>query len=166
MLPTTEGLVTLSFDEGEIRARERLHAAAMAALPDGVIISDETGRIQAANAAAAKLFGDPLDDLIGAQLERLMPSRYATQHQGFIDRYVREGVGKLTGRPRELTAVNGAASSRCSPPTRTRRPEPSSKRSAQQVIEPPIRVASSSSSRDVKRPPCRSPRMSSRRSTR
>ena len=48
--------------------------------PDAMIIIDESGRIVIANGQAITMFGYPRADLIGMQIEELMPAKYRDRH--------------------------------------------------------------------------------------
>jgi two-component system sensor kinase len=63
--------------------------------PDAIIMVDETQRILLSNPAAAKMFGYPQADLLGAPLDRLIPERYRTEHRRHIERF---GAGSETMR--------------------------------------------------------------------
>ena len=60
-------MVTLE-DFTEVRERERLNAAIVENLQDGVIVVDLSGRITRANPSAAEFCRVPLDELVGARL--------------------------------------------------------------------------------------------------
>ena len=55
-------------------------AALLAAAPDGILLVDDTGLIIAANAAVSELFGYDHDELVGSNVERLLPDRYRGAH--------------------------------------------------------------------------------------
>ena len=51
------------------------------ALPDGILVADEHGRIVFANRQLAALSGYDLDELIGLPVETLVPARHRQAHQ-------------------------------------------------------------------------------------
>jgi PAS domain S-box-containing protein len=51
------------------------------ALPDGILVADEHGRIVLANQQLAVLSGYDPDELIGLPVETLVPARYRRAHQ-------------------------------------------------------------------------------------
>jgi len=57
------------------------------AAPDGMLVVDHDGLIVQANAAALALFGYGADELIGKQVDLLVPRRFGA-HAGHRDRYV------------------------------------------------------------------------------
>src|SRR5215472_559126 len=66
---------------GEL-ARSVLDAA-----PDALIVIDAEGIVRFANAQASALFGYPHEELIGLQLERLVPERFRARHSGHREAY-------------------------------------------------------------------------------
>lgn len=84
----------------ELRSRSILEGA-----PDGIIGIDERGLILYANKAAEQLVGYDSGELIGLNVQVLMPESEARQHQGYLERYLLTGVSHVIGRGRELEAV-------------------------------------------------------------
>src|SRR5438270_13728355 len=66
-----------------------LARSALDAAPDAMIIIDSGGVIRYANRQVTALFGFPHDEVIGKQVEQLMPERYRERHLGHRDGYVR-----------------------------------------------------------------------------
>src|SRR3569833_2983048 len=87
-----------------------LARSALDAAPDAMIIIDAGGLIRYANRQVSALFGYPYDDIIGKQVEQLMPERYRARHLGHRENYVHNvrirpmGQGlELFGRRRDGT---------------------------------------------------------------
>ena len=59
-------------------------ARVLADAHDAIIVTDETAVIRWANASSARMFGLPLAEIIGAPLARLVPPRFAGQHDRWI----------------------------------------------------------------------------------
>jgi len=59
------------------------------AAPDAMIIIDAAGRVRYANKQVTALFGYPHDDIVGKNVEELMPERYRARHLGHRESYVR-----------------------------------------------------------------------------
>lgn len=72
--------------------------------PDGLITIDEDGRILSFNPAAETMFGYEADDLIGKNINCLMPSPYREAHDGYLERYLRTGERRIIGIGREVLA--------------------------------------------------------------
>ncbi len=83
---------------------EQLWRSVLAAAVDPIILIDERGIIQEANAATSRLFGYGRDDLIGANVKVLMPEPYHSEHDGYLRRYLETGEARIIGIGREVEA--------------------------------------------------------------
>jgi PAS domain S-box-containing protein len=68
-----------------------------------IITIDEHGLIESVNPATERLFGYGATDLIGQNVKVLMPEPYRTEHDGYIESYVRTGEKKIIGIGREVS---------------------------------------------------------------
>jgi len=87
-----------------------LARSALDAALDAMIIIDVGGVIRYANRQVSALFGYPHDDIIGKEVEQLMPERYRARHLGHRHSYIHNlrirpmGQGlELFGRRRDGT---------------------------------------------------------------
>lgn len=71
---------------------------------DGIICIDSTGKIDLFNSAAAEMFGYRSEDVLGKNVNILMPEPYASKHDGYISRYEETGEKKIIGIGREVIA--------------------------------------------------------------
>ena len=71
---------------------------------DSIITIDHRGIIQAVNAAAAKMFGYTVDEMIGQRVNMLMPSPYRDEHDRYLARYLQTGEKHILGTSREVEA--------------------------------------------------------------
>jgi two-component system sensor kinase FixL len=69
---------------------------------DGIIVIDGTGRIQAFNPAAERLFGYSAVEVIGENVKILMPGADREQHDRYIASYLETGVARIIGTGREV----------------------------------------------------------------
>ncbi len=72
--------------------------------PDGIIVIDDSGRIESFNRGAEKLFGYAGHDVVGKNVSILMPSPHAEAHDGYLARYLATGEKRIIGRGREVIA--------------------------------------------------------------
>jgi two-component system sensor kinase FixL len=66
-------------------------------VPDAMIVIDEAGQITSFSTAAERLFQWRADEVIGRNVDMLMPSPYREQHDGYLQRYYRTGERRIIG---------------------------------------------------------------------
>jgi PAS domain S-box-containing protein len=71
---------------------------------DGIVTIDENGIIESINPAVEEIFGYTTDDLIGQNVKILMPEPDASQHDGYLQRYLQNGEKHVVGISRRVTA--------------------------------------------------------------
>ena len=72
---------------------------------ESIITIDDLGIIQSFNPAAEKLFSYNADEIIGKNINLLMPSPYQEQHDSYIKNYLTTSKAKIIGTGRELIAL-------------------------------------------------------------
>ncbi|MBI1814838.1 MAG: PAS domain S-box protein [Deltaproteobacteria bacterium] len=88
--------------ERALRQSEALTRAILDAAVDPVITIDEHGNVQSWNPAAERLFGYAAAEVIGHNVNILMPSPYSEEHDQYLANYRRTGERKLIGIGREV----------------------------------------------------------------
>lgn len=74
------------------------------------ITTDDKGKITFANEAAAILFGYSLDELMGSNIDLIVPERFRASHETGLARMVRNEPSRLVGRTVEVMARRRDAS--------------------------------------------------------
>ena len=88
--------------EGERDASEARWRAIVDSAVDGIIVIDAHGRVEAFNRAAERLFGYSSAEVLGRNVDMLMPSPYREEHDSYLSRYLATGRAKIIGSGREV----------------------------------------------------------------
>ncbi len=84
-----------------LEQKER-HKAILESVVDAVITIGEKGFVEEFNTAAEKLFGYSANEVLGKNINRLMPSPYREEHDGYLARYMKSGKKNIIGIGREV----------------------------------------------------------------
>ncbi len=86
-------------DEGRIRA-------IMDTAVDGIVTINARGTVVSVNAAIEKILGWSESELVGLNVNVLMPNPYRSEHDGYLSNYARTGVANIIGEGREVPALH------------------------------------------------------------
>ncbi|MCU0725821.1 MAG: PAS domain S-box protein, partial [Planctomycetes bacterium] len=91
--------------EQRVRETERFFRSVLELAPDGMMVVDENGGIQLANAQCEKLFGYPREELIGQLVEKLVPAEVRDRHPALRGAFHRTEGARPMGVGRELLGL-------------------------------------------------------------
>ncbi len=72
---------------------------------DGLITITSGGTIETYNPAARQLFGYSNNEVIGKNIKMLMPEPYSSEHDDYLQEYLKTGHSKIIGMEREVTGL-------------------------------------------------------------
>ena len=86
--------------ESEGRLRAILETAI-----EGIITIDEQGLIRSFNAAATRIFGYSLQEVLGENVRMLMPEPHRGEHNAYLQSYLATGIKRILGTDRDVTGL-------------------------------------------------------------
>jgi len=79
--------------------------ALLDAAVDAIIIIDDRGAVRRFNQAAQDMFGYGEPEMLGVNVNLLMPEPYRSQHDGYLGRYRETGKTSVIGKGREVSGL-------------------------------------------------------------
>lgn len=88
--------------QDSLRKSEELLRAVVETAVDGIITINERGIVLSANPAVERIFGYSPEEIIGRNVNRLMPEPDRSRHDGYLANYLSTGEKKIIGIGREV----------------------------------------------------------------
>ncbi|MDP2786762.1 MAG: SpoIIE family protein phosphatase [Pseudomonadota bacterium] len=85
---------TLDMQHSVAEARRQAEAIAEN-IYEGIVVIDETGLIQSCNSRARSLFGYTGDEMLGSNVNMLMPEPYHSAHDGYLANFASGGQSRM-----------------------------------------------------------------------
>jgi PAS domain S-box-containing protein len=92
--------------ENKIRSSEATFRALVESAPDALVIVNTQGKVEVSNSQAEKLFGYSKIELIGMEVEELMPQKYAAKHVISRENYMNYPDMRVVGNGIKPFALN------------------------------------------------------------
>jgi two-component system sensor kinase FixL len=89
----------------DLLAREAHLQSILDTMPDAMIVIDDKGLMQSFSAAAERLFGWAASEVIGKNVNLLMPSPYREGHDHYLARYLSTGERRIIGIGRVVVGL-------------------------------------------------------------
>ena len=89
-------------DTGIERAND-LYRTIVDTAADAIVVIDASGTIRSVNRSFETMFGYEAPDMLGRNVRMLMPEPYASEHDSYLDAYLRTGERRIIGIGREVS---------------------------------------------------------------
>lgn len=85
-----------------LRASEERFRTVVQAVPNAILLVDESGKMTFANAQVRRVFGYEPEEIVGRGIDSLVPSGVAVAHEQYRSAYTRHAQARAMGAGREL----------------------------------------------------------------
>lgn len=93
-------------DITERHKSQRRFELTLEASPSGLMLVNDVGRIELVNSKIEEIFGYRREELIGANLEMLVPDAYQATHPSFVEHFISEPRARAMGAGRDLYGLH------------------------------------------------------------
>ncbi|WP_430417876.1 PAS domain-containing sensor histidine kinase [Parasphingorhabdus sp.] len=97
ILVTFQDIAALNRAENKLEQANSILKSILKTIPDAMVVIDEDGLISSFSATAEEMFGYDQADIIGKNVEILMPEPYKAAHDGYMQRYLQTGEKRIIG---------------------------------------------------------------------
>ena len=101
----TNGILRYRYLLGRLRNNESRLRGILETAVDGIITINSQGRVQLFTPAAERIFGWPAGEVLGRNINMLMPEPFHSRHDHYLASYLHTGKASIIGRGREVTGL-------------------------------------------------------------
>jgi PAS domain S-box-containing protein len=91
--------------ERNLREREGTLRAIVETAVDAIIVIDDHGSVRSFNGAAERMFGYAADEVVGQNVNLLMPSPFREEHDGYLRHFLDTGERRIIGIGRQVEGL-------------------------------------------------------------
>jgi PAS domain S-box-containing protein len=99
------GFVKVTRDISERRKADEMFRGLLESAPDAMVLVGQDGRIELANRQTEQVFGFGRDELVGREVETLIPARFRQRHPGHRDGFFADPRSRPMGADLELSGL-------------------------------------------------------------
>ena len=103
-LGVTRDVTARKLAEQVLAASEIRLRAVLNGVQSGVVVITENGVVESFNQAAERMFAYSAEEVIGQNVNMLMPEPYKAAHDSYLGNYQRSGIRKVIGYRRDIVA--------------------------------------------------------------
>ncbi len=96
------GYIAMALDLTDRKAADAQFQTVMEAMPTGIVMVDEAGRITMVNQHTSEMFGYASDALLGQPIEILLPERFRAAHPDQVQVFINAPSARAMGAGRDL----------------------------------------------------------------
>ncbi|MBS0356055.1 MAG: PAS domain S-box protein [Proteobacteria bacterium] len=89
----------------QVESKEARLQAILDTAVDGIVTIDRHGLVRSFNNAAERIFNWQAEDVVGRNINMLMPEPHRTRHDSYLSNYMESGIARIIGTGREVTAM-------------------------------------------------------------
>ncbi len=105
VLQNNSEITRLKRAQVEIAAREAHLRSILDTVPEAMVVTDANGSVTLFSAAAAQLFGYRPEEVVGQNVQMLMPEPYRREHDDYVERYLKTGEARIIGYGRVVKGL-------------------------------------------------------------
>jgi len=91
--------------QSDLEAQQAHLRSVLDTVPDATIVINDKGRMITFNRAAIRQFGYEEEEVVGLNINMLMPEPYRSRHDAFIERYLSTGERRIIGIDRVVVGL-------------------------------------------------------------